>query len=296
MQKSALTLQRRRQPRKLVFIVCVFAFSSILLASHALPRSSTSFAQHLLSLHAHTSHHLTHNWEGRAYAYTPEKKENNKDKIMVEPLVSVSAATGAAAKALGYVALRSHDGRRVILPVAAAAGSRVLHGLFQGLSVMQLHRGAGTADSNNGKGEDDVNASPMHSLPQQTANAGEGVPASSGHAVVESIPVIDDDEEAGEGATYHSYAATFPAQVLCQPPSSAATVPRYAAPLLEVPIRSLETSTLARVAEFLVVKGTLASHPHHLHDTDVFGDLDRTSERDQLTAMQVLLGADFLNC
>lgn len=205
---------------------------------------------------------------------------------MVEPPV-VSPSTGtAAAKALSYVALRSHDGKRVILPVAAAAGSHVLHGLFQGLCVMQLHQSV---------------AAPAAAA---TVSAQE-----TQKTPIESIPVIEDDDDTEEdGAAYCSYATAFPWNAVCQPPaslpslatsSSSCSAPAggaAAASLLEVPIRSLEMTTLARVAEFLVVKCTLASHPHYLHEADVFGDLDRTSERDQLTAMQVLLGADFLNC
>ncbi|KPI84577.1 hypothetical protein ABL78_6367 [Leptomonas seymouri] len=213
---------------------------------------------------------------------------------MGEPLVvSISAnAAGSSAKALSYVALRSHEGKHVILPVAAAAGSRVLHGLFQGLSVMQLHQcAAAVSESAN----DEV-------LPAAAQPPSEGSP----------IPTVDDDKadeeqergakESGsesadrDGAAFHSYAATFPATVVCQPPSALAPSPPFSSKLLEVPLRSLETTTLARVAEFLVVKCTLASNPHFLHTADVFSDLDRTSERDQLTAMQLLLGADFLNC
>ncbi|KPA75580.1 hypothetical protein ABB37_08462 [Leptomonas pyrrhocoris] len=232
---------------------------------------------------------------------------------MGEPLVvSVSAsAAGSSAKALSYVALRSHDGKRVILPVAAAAGSRVLHGLFQGLSVMQLHQSAAAGAET--VSDDAVLSASAPTPLDATLKAKSEELTSGAPTAAESLPVIEDDEdgagepyvqeegkrpaEEGGGAAFCSYAAAFPANVVCQPPSAfSSSLFLASSNLLEVPIRALESTTLARVAEFLVVKCTLASHPHYLHEADVFGDLDRTSERDQLTAMQVLLGADFLNC
>lgn len=205
---------------------------------------------------------------------------------MAQPLVAPIAATTAdsSVKALSYVALRSHDGKRIILPVAAAAGSRLLHGLFQGLCVMQLHESA----SEDG--------------PQRSNEASS---TAATKAEEKAADMMTDEEQHGvDGAAYRSYAAGFPAHMICQPPLHSSASPSSLSSsavssmpqLLEVPMRSLETSTLARVAEFLVVKCTLACHPHYLHEADVFSDLDRTSERDQLTAMQVLLGADFLNC
>lgn len=238
------------------------------------------------------------------------------------------AASTAAVKPLSYISLRSHDGKRVILPVAAAAGSRVLHGILQGLYVMQLHQ------SNSPAGQPPHEQQEHYPSVESDAHQGElriARPNSSSSSVAnkahgsaevkvdDPIPIIEDEddiEEAGashqaNGAIYRSYAAVFPSNVECVPPppflstspppsllstSPPATPSSCVPPLLNVPIRSLESSTLMRVAEFLVVKITLASHPHYLYEANVFGDLDRTSERDQLVAMQVLLGADFLNC
>ncbi|CAJ1015446.1 hypothetical protein Q4I30_000665 [Leishmania utingensis] len=240
---------------------------------------------------------------------------------------AAAAASTAAVRPLSYVSLRSHDEKRVILPVAAAAGSRVLHGIFQGLYVMQLHQCTSPADQpTHGQGErhpvveEGVWQGELYTAKPSGGNrssSSSDVPSkvlnSAAVKMEDSTPVIEDEDDSEEAdinlqasdAVYRSYAAVFPSNVACVPPPplSLPSAPHVAAepppcvpPLLDVPIRSLESSTLMRVAEFLVVKTTLASHPHYLHETDVFGDLDRTSEQDQLVAMQVLLGADFLNC
>lgn len=236
---------------------------------------------------------------------------------------AAAAASAAAVKPLSYVSLRSHDGKRVILPVAAAAGSRVLHGIFQGLYVMRLHQCNSPADQPPHEQheqypmvEEDAHQGELH-IPRPGSSSGGSDVANKAHGSAEvkvddPIPIIEDEDDIEEaearhqahGAAYRSYAAVFPSNEECVPPppspllstSPPATPSPCVPPLLEVPIRSLESSTLMRVAEFLVVKITLASHPHYLHEANVFGDLDRTSERDQLVAMQVLLGADFLNC
>ncbi|CAJ1005119.1 hypothetical protein Q4I28_000435 [Leishmania naiffi] len=237
---------------------------------------------------------------------------------------AAAAASTATVRPLSYVSLRSHDEKRVILPVAAAAGSRVLHGIFQGLYVMQLHQCTSPADQpTHGQEErhpvveEGVWQGELYTAKPSGGNRRRSSSSSDVRSKVlnsdavkmkDSTPVIDDEDDSEEADTnlqasdaiYRSYAAVFPSNVACVPPpplslSSAAHVAAVP-PLLDVPIRSLESSTLMRVAEFLVVKTTLASHPHYLHETDVFGDLDRTSEQDQLVAMQVLLGADFLNC
>ncbi|KAG5486623.1 hypothetical protein CUR178_07990 [Leishmania enriettii] len=230
------------------------------------------------------------------------------------------ATSTAAVKPLSYVSLCSHEGKRIILPVAAAAGSRVLHGIFQGLYVMQLHQSNSPADQlaheqheQDGMWEEGVHQGELHTARHGSSDRIAGMAHSSADENEDDpIPIIeaeDDSEEAEishpvSGAAYRSYAVVFPSNVACVPPSlppqASASPPVALSPcvptLLDVPIRSLESSTLTRVAEFLVVKITLASHPNCLHEADVFGDLDRTSERDQLVAMQVLLGADFLNC
>ncbi|CAC22635.1 conserved hypothetical protein [Leishmania major strain Friedlin] len=237
---------------------------------------------------------------------------------------AAAAASTAAVKPLSYVSLRSHDGKHVILPVAAAAGSRVLHGIFQGLYVMRLHQCNSPADQpphaqheQYPMVEEDAQQGELH-IPRSGSSSSSGSDvANKAHGSAEvkvddPIPIIEDEDDIEEdearhqvnGAAYRSYAAVFPSNVACVPPPPSpllSTSPPAAPspcvpPLLEVPICSLEFSTLMRVAEFLVVKITLASHPHYLHEANVFGDLDRTSERDQLVAMQVLLGADFLNC
>ncbi|CAJ1015205.1 hypothetical protein Q4I32_000142 [Leishmania shawi] len=227
---------------------------------------------------------------------------------------AAAAASTAAVRPLSYVSLRSHDEKRVILPVAAAAGSRVLHGIFQGLYVMQLHQCTSPADQpTHGQGELYTAKPSGRNRSSSSSDVPSKVLNSAAVKMEDSTPVIEDEDDSEEAdtnlqasdAVYRSYAAVFPSNVACVPPPPlslpsaahvAAEPPPCVPPLLDVPIRSLESSTLMRVAEFLVVKTTLASHPHYLHETDVFGDLDRTSEQDQLVAMQVLLGADFLNC
>ncbi|GET85697.1 hypothetical protein, conserved [Leishmania tarentolae] len=243
---------------------------------------------------------------------------------------AAATASTTTTKPLSYVSLRSHDGKRVILPVAAAAGSRVLHGIFQGLYVMQLHQSSSPADppphaqrESYSMVEDDAQGEGLRT-PRPCNSDSDVVSMAHVSADVKAkdvAPVIAEEEEIEEGDTshlanvdaYRSYAAVFPSNVECvpppplrrlsasPPPSLLATSPPAATspcvpPLLDVPLRSLESSTLIRVAGFLVTKITLANHPHALHEADVFSDLDRTSERDQLVAMQVLLGADFLNC
>ncbi|KAG5487525.1 hypothetical protein LSCM1_07482 [Leishmania martiniquensis] len=238
---------------------------------------------------------------------------------------TVAAASTAVVKPLSYVSLCSHDGKRIILPLAAAAGSRVLHGIFQGLYVMQLHQSTSPTDQpaqvrreQEGMSDEDARHVELHSpRPSGSGSSRSDSAANAAHSRAEErvrdpIPIIEDEDDSEEadvshpasGAAYRSYAAVFPSNVTCVPPSpptqASASPPAppspYVPPLLNVPIRSLESSTLVRVAEFLVVKITLASHPNYLHEADIFGDLDRTSERDQLVAMQVLLGADLLNC
>ncbi|KAG5511683.1 hypothetical protein JKF63_07280 [Porcisia hertigi] len=240
---------------------------------------------------------------------------------------AATVASPTLAKPLSYVSLSSHDGKCVILPVAAAAGSRVLHGLFQGLFVMHLHQSTSPVDASTPVQqhvvEEDVRAEQLQAPgpsssrdSSSTTHGGAPGEVKSWSAGGEHSSGVRDNEEENythykSGAAYRCYAAVFPSHEVCRPPphlprlrgdgggpaaaAAAAPLPRVP-PLLDVPLRTLEMSTLTRVAEFLVVKITVANHPHYLHVPDIFCDLDRGSERDQLVAVQVLLGADFLNC
>ncbi|CCW64818.1 unnamed protein product [Phytomonas sp. EM1] len=181
---------------------------------------------------------------------------------------------------VGFVGLVSHDRTRVILPLAAACHSRMLQNLLQAVHLSCV-----------------ANAPlPPRFLPP---------------------PSLHPDEE-GEDA-FVSFAAAYP---------SLNGGETHAAPFLNVPLHCMELDTLVRIADFLLRKACegyvvakrqrqVQAYQRSREDgggapesfqeepwtpverggaVAVLRDLDRTSQVDQLRAIQLLLGSDFLGC
>ncbi|CCW67538.1 unnamed protein product [Phytomonas sp. Hart1] len=194
---------------------------------------------------------------------------------------------------VGFVSLVSHDKTRVILPLAAACHSRMLQSLFQA-----VHLGCV------------VSSSRVRRLlpPPSCVFVREGAAA---------------EEESCTDREFISFAAAYPY------PET------HGAPFLNVPLQCLEIYTLVSIADFLLRKTceryVLSRRQSHLleyqqsrenfmngmlevgralkpfpeellHSVDSGGEvtvlknLDRTSQVDQLKAIQLLLGSDFLGC
>lgn len=206
---------------------------------------------------------------------------------------------GAWPSTIPYVSIVASEGKRVILPLAAAQNSKLIDNLVRSLVLCSMLKGKAAA-----------------AVSGSSAHAGAGAEAAAAAAGKEEEEEEEKECERGESVVYHNMASRTQALLPSLPLGSAGSGEGYA---LRVPLPCLEFPTLDRVASFLVQKTHVQQYsaddedealaealvggggerlPFAARDADieVFRDLDPSRPKDRIIATQVLLESDFLNC